>query len=85
MYVCMYVLLRPVVVAIREVTGSVHRAEDLSQMGPVGLQERVMDRMRTLVCAADVAGANIIHLAYLFKNYDIGSLVVMSVRSYLVS
>jgi hypothetical protein len=66
-----------IVVAVQEVTGSVHR-EDLSQVGPIGLQERVLDRMRTLVCAADVAGANIIHLAYLFKNYDIGKSAVIS-------
>lgn len=63
------------IVAIREVSRSMHRA-DLSQMGPISLQERVMDRMRTLVCAADIAGANIIHLAYLFKNYDIGRSVI---------
>lgn len=67
-----------VVVAVQEVTGSVHRGEDLSQVGPIGLQERVMDRMRTLVCAADIAGANIIHLAYLFKNYDIGRSAVVN-------
>jgi len=76
-WLCMHAPSFRVVVAVQEVSGSVHR-EDLSQVGPVGLQERVMDRMQTLVCAADIAGANIIHLAYLFKNYDIGRSIVVS-------
>ena len=34
---------------------------------------KVMERMRKIVTAADIAGANIIHLAYLLGHYKIGN------------